>query len=79
MAAFIGVTLWASVLLGLAAIVFAIARPDRRRVALLVAAAALLPIGVLGILTIGWVFLVAAAVCLTSAFVSPPGSSDTAG
>lgn len=78
MESLIGVALWTGAGLGVVAVVVALARPSKRRVALLVAALTFLPIGVLGILSIGALFLVAAAVCLALAVSSPAGSSDRA-
>lgn len=72
----IAVTLWAGAALGVVAVIVAVRRPAQRRLALLLAALLFLPIGVLGILSIGIVFLVAAAVCLGAAvFDRPTGSA----
>lgn len=60
----LAVVLWTSAALGVLAIVVASSRPSKRRPALLVAALLFLPIGVLGILSIGIFFLAAAALCL---------------
>lgn len=48
---------------GVAAVVVSLVRPEARRAALLVGAAAFAISGVLGILSIGVVFLVAALLC----------------
>lgn len=59
--------LWGLAAAGVVAVVLAVTVP-RLRVRLLVAAAVLfLPIGILGILSIGWLFLAAAAGCLAAA------------
>lgn len=55
---------------GALAVVVAVRQPSKRRVALLLAALLFLPIGVLGILPIGVVFLVAAVVCMGFAVLS---------
>jgi hypothetical protein len=71
----VGVALWAGVALGLLAVIGAVVRPARRRMLLLVAALLFLPIGVLGIFSIGVVFLVAAVVCLAFAASSRPSKT----
>jgi hypothetical protein len=50
----------------------ALVRPARRRVALVLAAFLLLPIGILGILSIGIFFLAAAVLCLIGAIMGRP-------
>jgi hypothetical protein len=65
----LAVGLWTGALGGFIAVVAAIALPHRRRAALLVGAALFLPIGVLGILSIGIVFLIAAVACVTFALL----------
>lgn len=75
MESLIGVALWTGAGLGVLAVALAVARPDKRRVALLVAGLAFIPIGVLGILSIGALFLVAAVVCLALAAFGPPGTA----
>ena len=69
--------LWAAAALGVVSVIVAIRQPSRRRVALLLAALLFLPIGVLGILSIGVVFLVAAAVCLAFAVLGRPSRTAT--
>lgn len=71
----LAVVLWTGALGGVIAVVAAIVLPHRRRAALLVGAALFLPIGVLGILSIGIVFRIAAVACLTVAL--PPTSRAT--
>ena len=66
----VAVALWAGALGGLVAIAIAVAKPSKRRVALLVAAFLFLPIGVLGILTVGWIFLALALGCIIAAALS---------
>ena len=73
----IRVAVWAGAALGVLAVIVAVRQPSRRRVALLVAALLFLPIGVLGILSIGIVFLVAAAVCLAFAAFARPSRTTT--
>jgi hypothetical protein len=65
----LAVGLWTGALGGVIAVVAAIVLPHRRRAALLVGAALFLPIGVLGILSIGIVFLIAAVACVIVAFL----------
>ena len=77
MEALIASVLWAGAALGVVAVIVAIRHPSRRRVALLLAALLFLPIGVLGILSVGVVFLVAAAVCLTFAVFHRPSRTAT--
>lgn len=77
MEALIASVLWAGAALGVVAVIVAITQPSRRRVALLLAALLFLPIGILGILSIGVVFLVAAAVCLMFAVLSRPSKTAT--
>ncbi len=59
--------LWAGAVAGALAVVVAVGRPDRRRGWLLAAASLFLPIGILGILSIGALFLLAAAACVLGA------------
>ncbi len=68
----LAVSLWAGAVAGVLAMMVALARPDRRRRWLLVAALLLLPIGILGILTIGALFLLAAAACVIGAVMARP-------
>ncbi len=77
MEALIASLLWAGAALGVVAVIVAIRQPSRRRVALLLAALLFLPIGILGILSIGAVFLVAAAVCLGFALFGRPSRTAT--
>ncbi len=64
--------LWAGAAGGLLSVVVAAARPSQRRRALVVAALLFLPIGILGILSTGIFFLLAAATCLVGAVSSRP-------
>lgn len=64
--------LWAGAALGVVGVAVAVAVPSMRRVALLATGVLLLPIGVLGILSIGAVFLLAAAICLLAAVFGRP-------
>ena len=66
----IAVALWAGALGGFVAIAVGVTSPSRRRVALFIAALLFLPIGVLGILTVGWMFLVLALCCTIAAALS---------
>ena len=75
MEALVAAGLWGGALLGVLAVIVAVRRPARRRVALLLAALSFLPIGVLGILSVGAVFLAAAVVCLASAALVAPSRS----
>lgn len=59
----LGVIFWGSAAAGFASIAVAVGMPSRRRAALLVASLLFLVAGVLGILSIGVVFIVAAIVC----------------
>jgi hypothetical protein len=61
--------LWTGALGGVIAVAAAVVLPHRRRAALLVGAVLFLPIGVLGILSIGIFFLFAAVVCVTVAIL----------
>jgi hypothetical protein len=72
-ATLLAVVLWGAAALGVIAAISAIALPQLRRVLFFVAAVLFLPIGVLGIMSIGAAFLVAAAACLVAAFVVPGG------
>ena len=65
----LAVGLWTGALGGVIAVAVAIVLPRRRRAALLVGAALFLPIGVLGILSIGIFFLIAAVACVTVALL----------
>lgn len=71
----LAVGLWAVALAGVAAIVVAVVRPRVRRIALLAAATAFLPIGVLGILSVGAAFLITSVVCLVVAVRARPTSA----
>lgn len=64
--------LWAGAVGGVLAVVVAVMRPGQRRGWLLLAALLFLPIGILGILSIGVFFLVASAACLVGAVMSRP-------
>jgi hypothetical protein len=68
-AALLATVLWAAAALGVAAVVGAIVRPHRRRLLLIVAALLFLPIGVLGILSVGAFFLAGALGCLIAAIL----------
>lgn len=59
----LGVIWWGSAVGGMASVAVAVAMPSRRRAALLVAGLLFLVAGLLGILSIGIVFLVAAIAC----------------
>jgi hypothetical protein len=59
--------LWAAAAGGVVALALAAAMPGRRRTWLLTAGVLFLPIGVLGILSVGIFFLVAAVLCLVAA------------
>lgn len=59
----LGVIWWGSAVGGFASVAVAVTMPARRRAALLVASLLFLVSGVLGILSIGIVFIVAAIVC----------------
>lgn len=74
----LAVGLWTGALGGVIAVVAAIVLPNRRRAALLVGAALFLPIGVLGILSIGIVFLIAAVACVTVALLPTSRGTRTA-
>jgi endonuclease/exonuclease/phosphatase family metal-dependent hydrolase len=73
----VAVVLWTLAALGVLALVVAGLKPGKRRAALLLAALLFLPIGVLGILSIGMVFLVAAAVAVLFAVVSRRATSTS--
>jgi hypothetical protein len=76
--AWLAIGLWTGAIGGLIAAVFAVVLPHRRRAALLVGAGLFLPIGVLGILLIGIVFLIAAVGCVTAALLhNPRGTQPT--
>jgi hypothetical protein len=66
----LAVLLWTAAAGGVLAAVVATVQPRKRRGALLLAALLFLPIGILGILSIGAVFLLASAVCLIAAVSS---------
>jgi len=59
---------WTSATGGLASVALAVAMPTLRRAALLVASLLFIVAGVLGILSIGIVFIAAAIVCAVLAF-----------
>lgn len=69
--------LWGGAALGVVAVIVAIRQPSKRRVGLLLAALLFLPIGVLGVLSVGAVFLVAAAACLAFAVFGRPSRTAT--
>ena len=73
----IAVALWVGAALGALAVVVAVAVPSKRRVGLLAAALLFLPIGVAGMLSVGVVFLAAAAVCLAWATLGKPSKAPT--
>ncbi len=62
--------LWGGAIGGVVAAVSALRRPAERRQRLLLAAVLFLPIGVLGILSIGLIFLLASVLCLVGAAAS---------
>lgn len=64
--------LWSAAAAGVGAVLVAALTPARRRVALIVAACLFLPIGIAGILSIGALFLLAAAVSLIVAVRTRP-------
>lgn len=66
----LAVLLWTAAAGGALSVVVATVQPRQRRGALLLAASLFLPIGILGILSIGVVFLVATALCLVLAVSS---------
>jgi hypothetical protein len=66
-ATLLAMVLWGAAALGVIAAIAAIALPRLRRVLFVVAAVLFLPIGVLGIMSIGAVFLVAAGACVVAA------------
>lgn len=68
----LAVLLWAGAFGGILLVLFAIVHPSRRWRWLLIAALLFLPIGILGILSVGAFFLIAAALCLVGAIVSRP-------
>ena len=75
----LGTLLWAGAVGGVIAVVVGLAQPSRRRVALILAAVLFLPIGILGILSIGILFLAAALACLIGAVAGrPPAGRVTA-
>ena len=74
----LALALWAAAGGGALAAVVAVRRPTYRRAALVVAAVLFLPIGVLGILSVGAVFLAASLVCLVLALLSRPGDAPMA-
>ncbi len=76
MESLIAAGLWGGAALGVVAVIIAVTNPGKRRVALVLAALLFLPIGVLGILSVGAVFLVAAVVCL--GFAAFAGTSRSA-
>ena len=63
----LGVIFWGFAAGGFASVAVAVGMPPRRRAALLVASLFFLVAGVLGILSIGIVFIVAAIVCVAVA------------
>lgn len=65
--AMVAIGLWMGALGGIAAIAVAITTPARRRSALVVAALVFLPLGVLGLLSVGAAFLALSAGCLVAA------------
>lgn len=73
----LGTSLWVGAGGGVLSVIVAVAAPARRRAALLIAAMLFVPIGVLGILSVGVVFLVAAVLCLIGAVLSRPTDAGT--
>lgn len=69
--------LWAGAAGGILAVAVALMRPGRRRGWLLAASLLFLPIGIMGILSVGIVFLLAAAACLIGAVMSRPQPDAT--
>ncbi len=69
-ATLLAMVLWGAAAFGVIAAISAITLPRLRRVLFLVAAVLFLPIGVLGILSIGVVFLLAAVACLVAAVLA---------
>jgi len=66
----LAIVLWAGAVGGVSAVVFAIVVPPRRQAWLIVAAVLFVPIGILGILSIGVLFLGAALACAVAAVLS---------
>lgn len=63
----LAVLLWTGAVGGVLSVIVATVQPGRRRGALFLAALLFLPIGILGILSIGALFLLAAALCVIAA------------
>lgn len=79
MAAVLSGIWWLATTTGVAAVVISLVRPDVRRPAMLVGVAAFTVSGVLGILSIGILFLVAAGVCgIVAARQHPPDTERPA-
>lgn len=72
----VAVLLWFAAAAGAVAATAAVRLPGLRRVLLVVAAILFLPIGILGILSVGALFLAAAAVCLVAAVRWRPVRDD---
>ncbi len=69
--------LWTGAALGATSVLVAIRAPRHRRLALIVAALLFLPIGIFGIMSIGAVFIVAAAACVAAAVLVRPRDQHT--
>lgn len=74
----LAVLLWAGAGGGILVVFFAVLHPRRRWRWLLVAALLFLPIGVLGILSVGAYFLLAAALCLAGAIAARSAAARAA-
>lgn len=72
-ATLLAMVLWGAAALGVVAAISAIVLPQLRRILFVVAAVLFLPIGVLGIMSIGVVFLVAAGACIVAAVLAGGG------
>lgn len=66
----LAMALWGAAALGVVAAIAAIALRQLRRVLFVVAAVLFLPIGVLGIMSIGAIFLAAATACIVAAVLA---------
>ncbi|MTV25854.1 hypothetical protein FTX61_10600 [Nitriliruptoraceae bacterium ZYF776] len=73
----LAVLLWSGAGAGVLVVFFALMHRSRRRIWLLIAALLFLPIGILGILSVGAYFLAAAALCLVGAVLSRPSTLRT--
>lgn len=68
---------WLATVTGIAGVVVSLVRPAVRRTALLIGAAAFTVAGVLGILSIGIIFLAAAVACGILAAKQSPSNSES--